>query len=128
MYPIITLAEDPNINPEKYCSENNAVSEAMCLSYRADKADAELNRVYKELMKKITNNKFMPENIRKIYKKKQIKAQRLWVKFKEVECNEVSEYLVWGASGSGVSSAHWGCILYVTKQRTKNLKEMHSIK
>lgn len=74
-------------------------------------ADAELNRVYKQLASAIDENWAPPLRA----------AQRAWVTFRDAECEFQS--MGW-EGGSGRPGVQAGCLERVTKERTDVLKEM----
>ncbi len=89
--------------PPTECGGDSALMEASCIQYRLQGADAELNRIYREVLRRIDKNaEGLPEHARQELKKAQVEAQRHWVKFKETECRRVQEYLSWGHPDRGM--------------------------
>jgi len=95
------------------------------------KADSELNKIYKLALAEINKQ---AESMRgaqsgnwgKNFRNAFIRSQRNWVKFKEIYCNDVMEYLNWG--GSGTSLSQYDCMVRLTRERTKQIKEDFYIK
>jgi len=95
------------------------------------KADSELNKIYKLALAEINKQ---AESMRdaqsgkwgKNFRNAFVRSQRNWVKFKELYCNDVMEYLNWG--GSGISLSQYDCVVRLTRERTKQIKEDFYIK
>ncbi|MDE1465797.1 lysozyme inhibitor LprI family protein [Spartinivicinus poritis] len=80
----------------------------VCASRLADKADKDLNRAYKEIMK--LKDKKAQTALRK--------TQRLWIKFKEAECNAIN---VLGSDSEYYSES---CRATITMRRINDLMIM----
>lgn len=83
-----------------------------CYGEEYKKADAELNRIYKSVLKDL-NSADVP-GLRK--------AQRAWVVYRDAQCN--AEYALWGG-GTGGSAGHLHCLLSLTQQRISYFKEFY---
>ena len=75
------------------------------------KADAEMAKTYKEVQKITTNAK---------EKKLLLDAQRAWIKFKEAHCKSI---IAVHEGGSIQPLIYSTCLLQLTEERTKQLKE-----
>lgn len=114
------LAEEQS---ESVCSDAQTTIEiGDCVRKAFDKADAELNEVWKQVMKTFKPNDYMTAEELKAWKDALLASQRAWVDFKENDCKAVS-YEWWG--GSGASNAVMFCQLDHTTSRTKDLKERY---
>ena len=89
------------------------------------KADAELNRVYQEIVKGIDSQDDVEGDRRKSWKETLKAAQKAWIDFKEKDCGELI-YLEW-YGGTGAASASYGCMIQKTETRTKELKERYEV-
>ncbi len=83
-----------------------------CMSNAYEKADADLNRIYKLAFKGL--NEKETENLKK--------AQRAWVMYRDAQCD--AEYAKWGG-GSGGPAAHLGCLVRLTQLRTRELHKTY---
>lgn len=95
----------------------------MCEDRRAqavyERADSELNIVYQQLVKKMSQ----PPSEYLDYptlKTKFIEAQRQWVRFRNNECDA---WYVINQAGTGRNADQMTCLVARTKDRTKQLKE-----
>lgn len=93
-----------------------------CVRKAYDRADAELNAVWKQAMATVARADYMAPKDRKAWKETLLASQRAWVQFKEKDCEAVG-YDWWG--GSGASNAVVFCWLDHTTARTKDLKERY---
>lgn len=93
------------------------------------KADKELNRIYNLAIQKINNegssSPLFSEKMRKEWIEKQRKAQRAWIKFRDLD-SEIVEYTWLG--GSGMSAAQWGWKQMLTEKRIDDLKKQYNLK
>lgn len=83
-----------------------------CMSNEYEKADAELNRIYKLAFKGLDEKE--TENLKK--------AQRAWVIYRDAQCD--AEYAKWGG-GSGGPAAHLECLGRLTRLRTRELHKTY---
>jgi len=84
-----------------------------CIAHEYEKADAELNHVYKLAFKGL--------NPKEAYNLK--KAQRAWVIYRDAQCN--AEYAKWDG-GSGGPAAHLGCLYRLTQLRISELHKTYA--
>ncbi len=100
------------------CRNSNDSRELLfCVSSELQKADAELNRVYQSVLKKLAK----PNDEYADYKSAQrsfLEGQRAWLKFKKLDC-EVLGYL--NLKGSTQSNEIVHCELKHTKNRVVDL-------
>jgi len=81
-----------------------------CAGKEYKQADAELNKVYKQLMSKLEDEGFQAA----------LKsAQQAWIKYRDTNC-EYESYLNRG--GTMYSVVYTGCLTRMTKQRTAELR------
>ena len=90
-----------------------------CVRKEYEKADAELNAVWKKVMATFESNDYMPANARKDWKETLLASQRDWIAFKEADCKAVG-FEWYGGTGQG--NAITFCLLDHTTTRTKDLK------
>ncbi|HXA85109.1 MAG TPA: lysozyme inhibitor LprI family protein [Candidatus Dormibacteraeota bacterium] len=83
-----------------------------CMSNEYDKADAELNRIYKLTFKGLEVKE--SDNLKK--------AQRVWIIYRDAQCD--AEYAKWGG-GTGGPAAHLGCLFRLTQLRTRELHKTY---
>ena len=94
--------------------ENSGTTAATtnCIAHEYEKADAELNRIYKLAFKGLDPKE--ADNIKK--------AQRAWVIYRDAQCD--AEYAKWDG-GSGGPAAHLGCLARLTRLRTRELHKTY---
>jgi uncharacterized protein YecT (DUF1311 family) len=83
-----------------------------CMSNAYEKTDAELNRIYKLAFKGLDPRQ--ADNLEK--------AQRAWVTYRDAQCD--AEYAKWDG-GSGGPAAHLGCLVRLTRLRTRELHKTY---
>jgi uncharacterized protein YecT (DUF1311 family) len=83
-----------------------------CLGTDYQKADAELNRIYKLAFTGLDEK--AEQNLRK--------AQRAWIIYRDAQCD--AEYAKWGG-GSGGPRAHLECLSRLTQLRTRELHKTY---
>ena len=127
--PAVTVALAPPVSRPSLAEEQSVCADAQttieigdCVRKAFDKADAELNDVWKQVMQTFKPNDYMAAKDLKTWKDMLTASQRAWVEFKEKDCESVS-YEWWG--GSGASNAVMFCLLDHTTSRTKDLKERY---
>jgi uncharacterized protein YecT (DUF1311 family) len=99
------LAQKLNCNNAQTQSDIN-----QCAQISYQNADKKLNRVYQQLIPKLSGYR----------KQKLITAQQAWVKFKDTSCEfERSRY----EGGSIAPTIYFGCLEKTTQQRTQQLQE-----
>lgn len=89
------------------------------------KADAELNRVYQQIVKSVDSQDDGSGEGGKSWKESLKSAQKAWIDFKEKDCGELI-YLEW-YGGTGAASASYGCLIQKTETRIKELKERYEV-
>ena len=98
-------ATNPCANPQ------NTIEMRECESKNMKEADAELNKIYKQLMSRIDKNQ-----------KDKLKAAELaWIKYRDAHCEfEASFY----EGGTMQPQVHSSCLRAMTEKRTKELQEV----
>ncbi|MEZ5874677.1 MAG: lysozyme inhibitor LprI family protein [Hyphomicrobiales bacterium] len=94
-----------------------------CLAMAYDKADAELNAIWPQVLASVDQADYLTAEQRAAWKTELREAQRAWVQFKEHDCNGAVLYEWWGGSGAG--GAISSCLLAHTKARTDDLKSRY---
>ena len=89
-----------------------------CLEKAYERADAELNAVWKKVMASVSAAD-MPAKDRKAWKDELLAAQRAWITFKERDCGAVG-FEWW--RGTGAPGAMMSCLHAHTAARTNDLK------
>ena len=109
---------------DNLCSDRQTNVEFKDCLYRHYLAvDRELNRVWKKVIAAIRHNDYLKPNIRKDWEDRLREAQRNWVRFKDIDCNEAVGYEWWGGTGAG--SAISFCLIRHTILRTEDLTERY---
>ena len=95
--------------------ENSGTTAATtnCIAHEYEKADAELNRIYKLAFKGLDPKE--ADNLKK--------AQRAWVIYRDAQCD--AEYAKWGG-GSGGPAAHLDCLYRLTRLRSRELHKTYA--
>ncbi|MCB1471490.1 MAG: DUF1311 domain-containing protein [Rhodobiaceae bacterium] len=96
-----------------------------CLASEYERADKELNRVWKLVQQSIDASDYVPADQRKVWKKVLLEAQRGWIKLKENDCLQAVPFEWYGGSGAGIAAT--SCALEMTEARTKDLKQRYGI-
>lgn len=96
-----------------------------CLAKEYERADAELNRVWKLVRKSIDASDYVPADQRKIWQQVLLEGQRGWILLKENDCLQAVPFEWYGGSGAG--NAAMSCALEMTLERTKDLKARYGI-
>jgi uncharacterized protein YecT (DUF1311 family) len=93
-----------------------------CEHMALTKLDQKLTQTYKMVLAKFDKISKEPTSIADKAKLKQslIDAQRLWVKFRDADCN--TTYTLW-SDGTIRGQMYLGCMKSKTEQRIKELKE-----
>ena len=101
------------------CKEDgNQMQMNRCAYESFEKADKELNKVYKALVKKKKDNKVYVSNLKK--------SQRLWIKFRDAEletiysCEDENKRLCWGSMYPLLYNSEKATL---TRKRVEELKE-----
>lgn len=88
-----------------------------CSLKKLAEADAELNKAYRQLLARLGDKKWAV---------KLRTAQQAWIKYRDANCDYVSEF---SGGGSAVTFEYNFCLADMTTARTKELQEMlNSIK
>jgi uncharacterized protein YecT (DUF1311 family) len=112
-------AEEPG--PECASATSNVEIKA-CLAKAYERADKELNAVWKQVMANVNDADTLPAKERKAWKDELLESQRAWIQFKEHDYDAVG-YEWWGGSGAG--GAVSSCLLDHTVARTKDLRQRY---
>lgn len=115
LFSASVFAEDNSV----CANAETTVDMRACLNQAYDRADADLNAVWKKVMASLANADYMPAKERKAWKEELLTSQRAWITFKEHDCDAVG-FEWWG--GTGASGAILSCLLDHTTARTQNLK------
>ena len=95
------------------CADAQTTAEMRdCTGKEYKQADAELNRVYKQLMSKLEDEG---------HKTALKNAQQTWIRYRDTNC-EYESYLNRG--GTIYSVIYTGCLTRMTKERTTELREV----
>ena len=98
-----------NINPNCQSPETQTDMN-ICAGLDAQKADQQLNQVYKQLKARITD----PQSIKEL-----INAETAWIKFRDNDCKFAAGL---NRGGSIAPMMYSLCVEKLTKQRTEQLK------
>ena len=94
-----------------------------CLAEAYQKADTQLNVVWKQVLGTVDSADYLTPEQRDAWRKELREAQRAWVQFKEHDCNGAVLYEWWGGSGAG--GAISSCLLEHTEARTADLRSRY---
>ena len=83
-----------------------------CSQKKLTEADAELNQTYRKLVSRLDDKK---------WEAKLRTAQQAWIKYRDANCDYVSEF---SGGGSAVTFEYNFCLADMTASRTKELLEM----
>jgi uncharacterized protein YecT (DUF1311 family) len=83
-----------------------------CSQKKLSEADADLNKVYRQLMSKLGDKK---------WELKLRTAQQAWIKYRDANCDYVSEF---SGGGSATTFEYNFCLADMTTARAKELLEM----
>ncbi|MEL6372402.1 MAG: lysozyme inhibitor LprI family protein [Pseudomonadota bacterium] len=117
-----TWAVHPAAAQRANCNEPRSQAEmTVCAGKDLEKADRELNRVYKLVRAAMVKNDAgaEPPLQKKGFKKALIQAQRAWITYRDRHCEIIG--LEW-YGGSGQSAAVSICLAAMTRARTAQLK------
>ncbi|WP_043649915.1 lysozyme inhibitor LprI family protein [Chitinilyticum litopenaei] len=93
-----------------------------CARSAQEKTEQKLNAVYRSVLKQIDALSKNPDTPEQAGLKKQfVDAQRLWVKFREADCQAV--YTYW-SGGSVRGTMYLGCMQARAEQRISELQEL----
>lgn len=88
-----------------------------CGKLMHQEADKKLTLAYKRALKRI--NEIEDIQQKKDTKDALIKAERLWIQFRDKDCDAV--FNLWRA-GTIRGAIYWGCMIHHTEERTKDLE------
>lgn len=101
------------------CDNANSTAEMnQCAQAEHQQADQQLNVAYQAALKRIASQ-ITDTAQKKDTKKAFVEAQRLWVQFRDKDCNAV--YKLW-RDGTIRGVMYWGCMSEHTEQRTKQIE------
>lgn len=119
---IFAKASVESIRAEQSACLDEATSNVgmkQCVGDAYDKADAELNTVYKEIVKKL-KAKSQDEDSAEILKRL-VAAERAWITFRDTNCDLQSIEMLNG-TGEGLINA--GCVTEATLNRIVELQKL----
>jgi uncharacterized protein YecT (DUF1311 family) len=94
-----------------------------CLQKAYQQADAELNKVWKQVLGSVDRADYMSAEKRAAWKDALQKAQRAWIEFREHDCKGAVGFEWDGGSGAG--GAITSCMLGHTGVRTEDLRNRY---
>ena len=114
--------------PSKLDCENAMNTHDMntCAEAELDKADAVLNKTYKEALAAIPEMASTEPYDAKGWENALRASQRAWVAFRDAECN--AHVPMFWSGGTGATAEIFGCMSAMTKARTETLKEQYETK
>ena len=115
-------AQTPSVEDliERACASSTSNVELKgCLGKFAEKADRDLNAVWKRVLASIDTSELKPAQ-RLDWRKKLTAAQRHWVQFRQADCSEPVGYEWFG--GTGMGGAVSTCIAKHTLDRIRHLE------
>ncbi len=98
-------------NPDPCDNAQSTVDMGNCAGVEYQKADAELNRVYKQLMASLEDRE---------YEEALKTAQQAWLKYRDAHCDFRAFQ---NRSGTIYTVVHRTCLTTMTRARTKELQE-----
>lgn len=105
---VLTLLSGTAIAQDNPCSNKTGMDMKECYDNEFKKADSELTKVYKQLLKRDSR-----------HKKQLVKTELNWIKWKDYEC-EYQSLMVEG--GTAQPLLIQTCLTKLTKERTAHLK------
>ena len=95
------------------CQEpSSGYEETKCFADAAKKSDSELNQMYRRVLSVVDGDERV----------KLQTAQRLWIQFRDANCE--AEHVLY-SGGSAAPMVKFACVEAVTRHRTEELKEMY---
>ena len=88
------LAKYFNVCPPNLSNADTAI----CLGKQVVLADADLNKVWQQVLEMISQTSEMPEMMRTKWERKLVEGQGFWVKYKETECRQSMPLKYWKKS------------------------------
>jgi len=89
----------------------------MCLSKIYEKSDAELNAVYRSILKGFSDYSNPNRHVEDLRK-----TERRWIAYRDAQC-KAQYHLFEGATGGPIEEL--GCLIKMTDQRTAELKQVY---
>ena len=121
-FAVLTLAMPAIAAEQTDCSNaSNTYEMNICADKEFAAADAELNAVYKVALAAIANSDGEKPYDRKSWEAALRASQRAWVAFRDADCKGLVP-MEW-SGGTGTTTAVLGCMIQLTQERTKMLKE-----
>lgn len=99
-------------------------SEAMCIAQTDyEQADAELNKTYQLILKKIKANEFEDYLVSKqSIRRSLLKSQRAWLKYRDANCD--AHYTLF-SGGTSRNTGRLVCLSEMTTQRAQQLRDLY---
>lgn len=119
----VALARDAEPPDAPCANADNNLAYKECLGRLYEKADQDLNAVWKQVLASVDAADYLTAEQRNAWKKELREGQRAWVQFKEHDCNGAVLYEWWGGTGAG--GAILACLLHLTVARTEDLKSRY---
>jgi uncharacterized protein YecT (DUF1311 family) len=115
------LAEE---EPKVDCANAQATYELnFCANKDFEKADAELNKVYKQALAHVGESAGTAPYDRKSWEAALRASQRTWVAFRDADCKDLTA-MEW-QGGTGGTAAELGCMTQLTSARAKDLRDRY---
>ncbi len=124
---VLFVATTSSYGADYDCGDKTPGARIDCVEKLAERADAELKRVFGKAIAYINSkdNAHLSKEDRESWRAAALNSQRSWEAYRQTECNTVTPYL-WG-TGSGVTAAISECELERTRDRIRELKQTYSI-
>lgn len=127
--PIIVFADEPSFDSmtesqiEQYCAAGKGGTPEIeyCANREFEKADRKLNTTYNQVIAQIKANP-STNSMGKPMLSQLIKAQRLWVSFRDAECDAHYTYYI---DGTIRGLMFVSCKTELTEQREKDLRSFY---
>lgn len=118
--PVRAAGEDPPVDCANALSTHDM---NFCAAGELEKADAELNEVYKKALAAIPEMASDAPYDAKSWQAALRASQRAWVTFRDAECSD--HVAMFWTGGTGATVEILGCKTEKTEARTKELKERY---
>lgn len=113
----LLVAQSPPVSPQPDGScTGNTYEVATCLAKAFKEIDAELNRVYRQSLKTVSDSYTQQD------KRNLEDAQRKWIAYRDATCK--AELALWGG-GTGGPATYTACMIRTTKHRMEVLNEAY---
>lgn len=120
---IAALSASPSAAQEVCENADSTVAMSECLSEAYRNADRELNEVWAEVLRSIRSRENFDDTFKADWIGELREAQRLWIQFRDQDCQEVVSREWFGGTGSGL--AVLSCLIDATERRTENLRRRY---